>query len=313
MISVVFGAGGFVGSHLVKRLKELGHIVYGIDRHYPRFFETTADKFLITYIKNLENIKTQLPEVIDEVYQLCADVGGSLYVDSGKHDADILTNNLLINISVLKLCVEKKVKKIFFSSSVCVYPNNSECKESDITEYNPINEYGWEKIYSEHIYKLYEKQYGMKIYIGRFFNLYGSNQLYKGGKEKFIEATCRKIIEAKDGDTITIYGSGSQVRSFLFITDCIEAVVNLVNSNISEPINIGSDDLYTINDIARKIIKYSGKDINIINTTTNLGGDIRNCNLIKAKELLDFKINIDLDAGIKITYDWIKNNIFKNK
>ena len=304
-VSVVFGAGGFIGSNLVNKLKKLGHYVYGIDRHYPYFLKSNADTFIINDNCNIDTIYNQITHSIDEVYQLSTDLGASFNNTNICRDADIFTNNLLINISVLKFCVKYSAKKVFFSSSAWVYPNNSQGKEDDILEYKPLNEYGWEKIFSEHLYKLYEKQYNIKIYIGRIFNLYGPNQIFNDSRARFVPSMCKKIILAKNGDTITVFGNGKQEMGFLFIDDCINSIITLINSDINYPINIGTNKLYNINTIVSKLIKYSNKDLTIINTSTDEEIVKKNCDITLSKTVFDIDTYIDIDIGLQITYNWI--------
>jgi len=265
---MVCGAGGFIGSHLVKRLKSEGHYVLGVDKKYPDFEDTFADEFFI------HNLETPIPEYLDgdieEMYQLAADMGGAEYIFSGENDANILRNNLLININCLDFCRKNGVGKVFFSSSACVYPEHNQlstsdpvCEESTAYPAAPDSEYGWEKLMAERIYKAYQKQYGITTVVARFHNIYGPYGTFYGGKEKAPAALCRKVIET--GGEVEVLGDGKQTRSFLYIDECIDGILKLMENSVDEIVNLGSEQMVTINELARKIIKISGKNVDIRN------------------------------------------------
>lgn len=310
---IVFGGAGFIGSHLVKKLKEeVDNYVIVIDRHESRFLKIEPDLQILCNLQDIDSIYDKLPEYIDEVYQLSADLGGSLFIDNKANDYLILTNNTLININVLQLCVKKHVKKIFFSSSGCVYPDKYTDNELSYKCYSPINAYGWEKLNSEKLYQAYSYKYGFQLRIGRFYNIYGPNQYFDGGKERVVAALCRKVIQTYDG-IVQILGSGEQKRTFLYIDDCIDSIIELMESDYSHPLNIGSNKLISIKDLLNIIIKISGKKIVIKTDGVTLGGDNRECNIKLIKEVIGWEPKIDIEEGIKHTYSWIFEKIHKSK
>jgi nucleoside-diphosphate-sugar epimerase len=290
MTSLVFGAGGFIGSHLVKALREKGRFVIGVDRHLPRFMETSADVFYECDIRNTVRLLQLINGPIDEVYQLCAFLGGSQIIDTGNVDADMFMNNMSINISVLEFCKQRKVPRIFFSSSACV----------GSTE--PVNVYGWEKYASEKMYDAFAKQYGVKVRIGRLYNVYGPYQEFRGGRERVISALCRKVIEGTD--TLHVLGNGKSIRSFLFVEDCVSGIQYVMDSNCSKPIEIGSSRLLSIDDLAYLIMNHANKQLHILHSSDSNHVDIRNC---KAEELqsLGWREQVSLEEGLQRTFDWI--------
>jgi nucleoside-diphosphate-sugar epimerase len=316
---LVCGAGGFIGSHLVRKLKSLGHIVHGVDLKYPEFSSTCADEFYIYDLRDQKSVHSLFNTQYDEVYQLAADMGSAGYIFTGKHDADVIHNSAQINLNIADACRQYNVKKVFYSSSACIYPsynqedpNNHLCSEASAYPANPDSEYGWEKLFSERLYLSYARNYGLNVRIARFHNIFGPEGAWKGGKEKTLAALCRKVAEIQDGE-IEVYGTGEQTRSFLYIDACLEGIINLMNSECSEVVNIGSEEMISINDLAKMVIKISGKNINIKNIPGLVGvmGRSSDNNLIKEK--LNLEPSYDLKDGIKRTYHWITCQMYNLK
>lgn len=294
MTAIVFGGGGFIGSHLVSALRKKGKTVYAVDRHYPRFQETEANEF---FVRDLTGDLSDLPRA-DEVYQLCAFLGGAGIIDGKLYDGDIFINNMSVNLSVIKYCKIHKVSRIFFSSSACVYAEGSE-------NIDPVNVYGWEKLAAEHMYMAYARQYGVAVRIGRLFNIYGPNQEFQGGRERVLSALCRKVIQSND--SISILGNGRPLRTFLHVLDCVEAIQVLMDSDIPTPVNIGSSRLLSIRDLAQMILNYSRKNLSLAYTDASDRENKRACD-ITVIESLGWKEKITLEEGISQTYDWISAN-----
>jgi GDP-D-mannose 3',5'-epimerase len=311
---LICGAGGFIGNHLVKKLKEEGNWVRGLDIKKPEFGNSEADEFIMCDLRNLDECKKNIDESFDESYQLAADMGGATYLFTGEHDADVLSNNSLININVLKSCQEAKVKKVFFASSACIYPtynqedpNDPKCSEDSAYPALPDSEYGWEKLFSERLYESFRKDHGLKTYIARFHGIIGPEGTWKGKREKAPAAICRKVIESKD--KVEIIG-GNQTRSFLYIDDCLEAISLLMNSNdFYGPVNIGSEEIVTINQLVSYIFEISGKNLKIESIQGPLGVKGRNSDNKLIKEKLGWQPKINLKEGIKKVYYWINEQI----
>lgn len=323
--ALVCGAGGFIGSHMVKRLKAEGYWVRGIDLKLPEFSKTEADDFIIGDLCHFNTCERNIvvnyqepfvnPIYFDEVYQFAADMGGAGYVFTGDHDADIIHNSLQINLNIAYLLKDSK-SKLFYSSSACVYPhtlqydnepgsNGEGLSEFDIYPASPDSEYGWEKIISERLYTAFARNYGLDIRIARFHNIYGPEGTYKGGKEKAPAAICRKVIESNWD--IEIWGDGEQTRSFLYIDDCIDAVRLLMESDFKEPINIGSEEMVTINHLAKIAIGLSGKQIEVNHIEGPTGVRGRNSNNKLIRKELGWEPKFNLIKGIGLTYNWIKS------
>jgi nucleoside-diphosphate-sugar epimerase len=317
--ALVLGAGGFIGSHMVKRLKKDGYWVRGVDLKYPEFSESPADEFVIGDLRN--QVFTELMcrpysgRYFDLVIQMAADMGGAGYIFTGEHDADVMHNSATINLNVLDSLRHHNFNgKIFYSSSACMYPqqiqedtNNNGLKESDGYPGNPDSEYGWEKLFSERLYMAYGRNYNFNVRIARFHNIFGEEGTYKGGKEKAPAAIIRKVYEAEDGGYIEVWGDGLQTRSFLYIYECIEGVIRLLESNYKEPINIGSDEIISINDLARMAIKISGKELSIKNVSSNaLGVRGRNSDNELCESVLNWRPTQPLRIGIEKLYEWIR-------
>ena len=312
--AVVLGAGGFIGSHLVTKLKDLDYWVRGVDIKYHEFKKTDSDEFIIADLRNYESVNLVIDNTIDEVYQLAADMGGAEFVFSGENDSDIMHNSALINLHVCDLCVKNNIKKVFYSSSACMYPehnqldpNNPNCEESSAYPANPDSEYGWEKLFSERLYLAYNRNKGLDIRIGRFHNIFGPYGTWNGGREKAPAAICRKVLMANDN--IEIFGSGNQTRSFLYIDECIEGVIRLMNSDFICPVNIGSDEMVTINQLVDLVSSIEKKELKKIHIDGPLGVAGRNSDNNLIYEKLGWKPTMKLIDGLKKTYEWIKNEL----
>ncbi|MFZ2356448.1 MAG: NAD-dependent epimerase/dehydratase family protein [Candidatus Omnitrophota bacterium] len=317
---LVTGAGGFIGSHLVKRLKNEGCWVRGADLKYPEFSKTQADDFVIGDLRDPSVCRKITDKSFDEVYQLAADMGGAGFVFTGENDADIMHNSALINLNMLEACNKIKVKRIFYSSSACMYPeynqrdpNNPNCSESSAYPANPDSEYGWEKLFSERLYLAFNRNYGIEVRIARFHNIFGPEGTWSGGREKAPAAICRKVAEAKNGEKIQIWGDGKQTRSFLYIDECIEGILRLVNSNFMGPVNIGSDEMIEINKLTEMVIAISGKKLTIENITGPQGVRGRNSDNRLIYQKLGWKPIQSLKAGMEKNYQWIEQQVKDSK
>lgn len=316
--ALVCGAGGFIGSHLVKKLKKEGYWVRGVDLKNPDFSPTVADEFVIGDLRDQLVCKGVLDQSFDEVYQLAADMGGAGYIFTGEHDADIMHNSASINLNIADLANKQKVGKIFYSSSACIYPKhnqldpeNPQCSEDSAHPANPDSEYGWEKLFSEHLYLSYERNYKLNVRVARFHNIFGPEGPYVGGKEKAPAAICRKVAEAKNGGEMEVWGDGKQTRSFLYIDECLEGMQRLMDSDFSGPVNIGSDEMVSIDELARIAMKVSNKKISIKHIPGPEGVRGRNSQNDLIKEKLDWAPTLPLEEGIKKTYEWISNQLNK--
>ncbi|MCG3167501.1 MAG: dTDP-4-oxo-6-deoxy-D-allose reductase [Bacteroidia bacterium] len=314
--AIVLGAGGFIGSHLVKRLKSEGYWVKGVDLKLPEYSKTAADEFVQGDLRNLEFVSSVIEKNTDELYQLAADMGGAGYIFTGEHDADVMHNSAQINLNVARVCVEKNVKAVFYSSSACVYPEynqldplNPKCAENTVYPAQPDSEYGWEKLFSERLYLSYKRNYGLNVKIARYHNVYGPEGAWNNGKEKAPAALCRKIAQTDNGGTIEIWGDGKQTRSFLFIDDCLDATTNLLRSVKTGPYNIGSEEMISINDFAKLIMRIADKNVHIKNIEGPEGVRGRcSDNTIILKDL-NWKPIYSLEQGISHTYSWIAKQV----
>ena len=311
---LVLGAGGFIGGHLVSRLKSLGHWIRGVDIKYHEYDNCPADDFVIADLTIQTNFPSIFDRQFDEVYQLAADMGGALYVFSGENDANIIYNSSQINLNVVHWCLKTNAKKIFYSSSACIYPDynqldplNPVCEESTAYPANPDSIYGWEKLFSENLYLSFHRNYGLDIRIARFHNIFGTHGTWSGGKEKAPAAICRKIVSAID--TIDVIGDGEQTRSFLYIDECIDGVLKLMESDFIGPVNIGSDEMVSINQLVNYVAEISGKKINVNHIDGPQGVRGRNSNNRLIYENLHWKPSLPLKEGLKKTYLWIYNLI----
>ena len=325
--AVVLGAGGFIGSHMVKRLKKEGFYVIGVDLKNPEFSKTEADEFVVGDLRNPELVSTVIDSNVDELYQFAADMGGAGYIFTGDHDADVMHNSALVNLNVVHECTAKKVKKVFYSSSACMYPehnqvdpDNPNCTEDSAYPAEPDSEYGWEKLFSERLYLSFNRNYGLNVRIARFHNIFGPEGTWDGGKEKAPAAMCRKVAMSKKGDSIEVWGPGNQTRSFLYIDECIEAVRRLMQSDFMGPVNIGSEEMISINDFAKMAIKVSGRDLGIYNIDGDdfvkkyghkcpIGVNGRNSDNTLYLDKIGWKVSHPLIEGMEKTYDWINLQI----
>ena len=325
--ALVMGGGGFIGSHLVKRLKKEGFWVRAVDLKYPDFSSSTADDFVIGDLRDVAVVSRIMfaphqqsiddyANSFDEVYQLAADMGGAGYIFTGTHDADVMHNSAMINLNVAKEATAKSVKRLFYSSSACVYPehnqldpDNPKCDEASAYPANPDSEYGWEKLLSERMYLAFYRNYNLNVRIGRYHNIYGPEGTFDGGREKAPAAICRKVIKAKDGDTIEIWGSGTQTRSFLYVDECVEGTIRLLRSECLEPLNIGSEEMISINDFTRMIVDISGKNLHIKNIPGPTGVNGRNSDNKLIRQKLNWEPYMPLKEGITKTYRWIESQI----
>jgi nucleoside-diphosphate-sugar epimerase len=314
--ALVCGAGGFIGSHMVCRLINEGYWVRGVDLKYPDFSPSKANDFVIADLRNRESWEAVLDENVDEVYQFAADMGGAGYVFTGTNDAHIMHNSAMINLHMADFAVKQKVKKVFYSSSACIYPAynqedaaNPKCGESTAYPAAPDSEYGWEKLFSERLYFAFARNCGLDVHIARFHNIFGPEGTWQGGKEKAPAALCRKVAEQANGGEIEIWGDGEQTRSFLYIDECIEAVRRLMASPFKGPVNIGSEEMVTINNMARMIMKIAGKDLSIKHIPGPLGVRGRNSDNKVIREELGWGPSQKLYDGLAKTYPWIVSQI----
>lgn len=317
--ALVCGAGGFIGHHLVNRLKQEGYWVRGVDIKYPEFEPTRADEFLIADLRFQDNAENALlldeGQSFDEVYQLAANMGGMGFIAT--HDAEIMHDSALINLLVLEACHKAGAKKIFYSSSACVYPehnqldpHNPQCSEASAYPANPDTRYGWEKLFSELLYQAYAHDYGMDIRIARFHNIFGPLGTWQGGREKAPAALCRKIAQVEDGGVIEIWGKGDQTRSFLYIDECLDGIRRMMLCDRSLPVlNIGSEEMITINDLARLVARIAGKAIHIKNIPGPEGVRGRNSDNRLIKKELNWQPSRKLEDGLKQLYPWIANQV----
>jgi nucleoside-diphosphate-sugar epimerase len=314
--ALVCGAGGFVGSHMVKRLKKEGFWVRGVDIKYPEFSETKADDFVIGDLRDPRICRSIVDRRFDEVYQFAADMGGAGYVFTGENDADIMHNSALINLNMLDACFRRNVKRIFYSSSACVYaefnqmdPENPICTEDSAYPAQPDSEYGWEKMFSERIYLAFQANHGMEARIARYHNIFGPEGTWCGGKEKVPAAICRKIAEAPEGGEIEIWGDGKQTRSFLYIDECLEASIRLMRSEFSGPVNIGSEEMVTINELADMVMDIAGKKLDVKHVPGPQGVRGRTSDNRLIYDKLGWKPMQLLRSGMEKTYKWIEDQV----
>ena len=313
---VVCGAGGFIGGHLVKRLKSEGNWVRGADLEFPEFAPTQADDFIIGDLRDDRVCKGVFDGFFDEVYQLAADMGGAGFIFTGNHDATIMHNSALCNLNVLEACRVRNIKRIFYSSSACVYPEHNQldpdnplCSEESAYPANPDSDYGWEKLFSERLYLAYGRNHNMEVRIARLHNIFGEEGTWTGGREKSPAALCRKVAEAEVGGAIEIWGDGKQTRSFLHVSECVEGILRLMRSDWEGPVNIGSEEMLTINQLARMIMDIAGKQLNIRHIDGPLGVRGRNSDNRLLRQMLGWAPDMSLRDGMEITYPWIRDRV----
>ena len=316
---LVCGAGGFIGSHMVKRLRKEGFWVRGVDLKFPEFAETEADDFVIDDLRDPYICRQVVDRGFDEVYQFAADMGGAGYVFTGENDADIMHNSAMINLNMLEACRKRNMKRILYSSSACIYPeynqtdpDNPNCAEDSAYPAAPDSEYGWEKLFSERIYLSYSRNYNMDVRIVRYHNIFGPEGTWAGGKEKAPAALCRKVAMAEDGGEIEIWGDGKQTRSFLYVDECLEGTTRLMRSDWTGPVNIGSDEMVTINQLADMAMEIAGKKLTKKHISGPLGVRGRNSDNILIKEKLGWRPTKLLIDGMRKTYAWIEKQVKKS-
>ena len=326
--ALVMGGGGFIGSHMVNSLKEEGFYVRAVDLNQPLFTNSSADDFIIYDLTKQENFDEVISidgSPFDEIYQFAADMGGAGYIFTGDFDADIMSSSCLININFLNFQknleeLKGEKSKIFYSSSACIYPeynqlepDNPNCKEETAYPADPDSEYGWEKLFSERLYLSFLRNYKMNIHIARYHNIFGPEGAYDNGKEKAPAAICRKVANAQQIDEIEVWGDGEQTRSFLYIDECLEATKKLIRSDFTGPVNIGSEEMVTINKLVEIVSKISGKDISIKHIDGPLGVRGRNSDNELINKELSWNYKMSLEEGLQKTYDWINGQLLKTQ
>jgi len=317
---LVCGAGGFIGSHLVKRLKRERYWVRGVDLKYPEYVPTQADEFVIGDLRDQNVCKVISDQSYDEIYQLAADMGGAGYIFTGNHDADVMHNSGTINLNMIEQAKNSGAKKIFYSSSACIYPaynqedpDNPKCSEDSAYPAAPDSEYGWEKLFSERLYLSYHRNYNLEVRIARFHNIFGPEGTWRGGREKAPAAICRKVAEAGKGGEIEIWGDGKQTRSFLYIDECLEAIRRMMNGKFIGPMNIGSEEMVTINRLAEMAMKIAGKQLSIKHIPGPLGVRGRNSDNKIMREKLGWEPRMKLEEGLEKTFRWIDQQVAQLK
>src|SRR3984957_10432415 len=310
--ALVCGAGGFIASHLVKRLKAEGFWIRGVDLKYPQFDTTVADDFVIGDLREQAVCRMVVDRRFDEIYQLAADMGGAGYIFTGENDSHVMHNSAMINLHMVDFGVKSQVGKVFYSSSACIYPaynqedaQNPKCAESTAYPAAPDSEYGWEKLFSERLYFAFARNHGLNVRVARFHNIFGPEGTWQGGKEKAPAALCRKVAEQTDGGEIEIWGDGEQTRSFLYIDECVEAVRRLMKSAFPGPVNIGSEEMVTINQMARMIMGIAGKKLSIKHVSGPTGVRGRNSDNGLIRRELGWEPTMRLNEGLARTYNWI--------
>jgi nucleoside-diphosphate-sugar epimerase len=313
--ALVCGAGGFIGSHLVNRLRAEGYWVRGVDLKLPEFSESQASQFSIGDLRD-PAVAANAVDGIDDVYQLAADMGGAGYIFTGEHDACVMHNSASINLNIAEAGRLAKVKRIFYSSSACIYPeynqkdpDNPVCSEESAYPAAPDSEYGWEKLFSERLYLAYARNYGLEVHIARFHNIFGPEGTWMGGREKAPAAICRKVAEAMDGGEIEIWGDGKQTRSFLYIDECVDGVRRLMDSSFQGPVNIGSEEMVTINQLAEAVMRIAGKPLSIRRIPGPLGVRGRNSDNRLINRELGWAPSQPLEIGLRNTYNWVESQV----
>jgi nucleoside-diphosphate-sugar epimerase len=317
MRAIVFGAGGFIGSHMVRRLKTEGYWTRGVDIKSPEFCASAADDFVIGDLRDPGFWEQVLDTSFDEAYQLAADMGGAGYIFTGENDASVMHNSAMVNLHMAHYGVKHKVKKVFYSSSACIYPaynqtdpDNPKCGEETAYPAAPDSEYGWEKLFSERLYDAFFRNQNLDVRVARFHNVFGPEGTWTGGREKAPAALCRKVAEQADGGAIEIWGDGEQTRSFLYIDECIEAVRRLMNnSTFRGPVNIGSDEMVSINQMAMMIMGIAGKTLSIKHIPGPLGVRGRNSDNLLIRKELGWAPSEPLETGLRKCYAWISEQV----
>lgn len=314
---LICGAGGFIGGHLVKKLKRQGHWVRGVDLKMHEYSKSPADEFIIGDLTEQSFVKKCVDQPFDEIYQLAADMGGAGYIFTGENDANVMHNSAMVNLNIIHQANLVGAKKIFYSSSACIYPSynqedpaNPKCSEESAYPASPDSEYGWEKLFSERLYLAFNRNYGMDIRVARFHNVFGPEGTWIGGKEKAPAAICRKVAEADDNGAIEVWGDGLQTRSFLYIDECLEAVERLMESDFIGPVNIGSEEMVSVNQLAEIVMLIANKPLGINNIEVSFTGVRgRNSDNKLIKEQLNWAPSKPLAEGLKKTYEWIESQV----
>jgi GDP-D-mannose 3',5'-epimerase len=318
--ALVLGAGGFIGGHLVHRLKREGIWVRGVDLKSPEYRGVEADDFLIADLRDPLVCREVIDRRYDEVYQLAADMGGAGYIFTGEHDAEVMHNSATINLNLLEACRRRTISRIFYSSSACMYPaynqedpDNPNCAEDSSYPAAPDSEYGWEKLFSERLYLAYQRNYGIQARIARYHNIFGPQGTWNGGREKAPAAICRKVAEARNGGQIEVWGDGHQTRSFLYVDECIEGTTRLTRSNFSGPVNIGSEEMVTINGLVDVVCDIAGKKLEKIHIPGPLGVRGRNSDNRLIAQKLGWRPSQTLRRGLELTYSWVETQVMSNR
>ena len=318
--ALVCGGGGFIGSHLVRRLKSEGYWVRAVDLRNPEFSKTAADDFIVGDLREADVWKKIMDKPFDEVYQLAADMGGANYIFTGEHDADIMHNSATINLQRRIISgTWPASKRIFYSSSACIYPRRNQqnpnsplCSEESAYPADPDSDYGWEKLFSERMYFAYNRNYGLNVRVARFHNVFGPETAWTGGRDKAPAAICRKVAEAKEGGEVEIWGDGSQTRSFLYVDECVEGVRRFMEQeSFLGPVNIGSEEMVTINELTQMVIDISGKKLKIKNVAGPVGVKGRNSDNALIMEKLNWQPTMKLRDGMANMYAWVLEQVKK--
>jgi GDP-D-mannose 3',5'-epimerase len=314
--ALVLGAGGFIGNHLVQRLKREQYWVRGVDLKYPEFSQTEADDFVIGDLCDPLTCQAVLDQPFDELYQLAADMGGAGYIFSGDNDAHVMHNSATINLNIANLAAQGGVGKLFYASSACIYPEFNQldpdapnCAEDSAYPAMPDSEYGWEKLFSERMYFAFQRNFDLDVRIARFHNVYGPGNAWRNGREKAPAAICRKVIACPDGGTIDIWGDGLQTRSFLYIDDALDGMRRLMDSDFAGPVNIGSEEMISINDFTQLVAQIAGKRLSVQHIDGPTGVRGRRSDNTLARAQLHWEPQTTLQAGMRHTYEWVKEQM----
>lgn len=316
--ALVLGAGGFIGGHLANRLKEEGYWVRGVDLKHNPWQGLQVDEFISGDLRDPSVVAKVIDQPFDEVYQLAADMGGAGYIFTGEHDADVMHNSAQINLNVAPRCVQMGVKKVFYSSSACIYPlynqldpDNPKTSEESAYPAQPDSEYGWEKLFSERLYLSFQRNYGLNVRIARFHNVFGPYGSWKDGREKAPAAICRKVAMAPDGGEVEVWGDGKQTRSFLYIDECLEAVRRFMQADFSGPLNIGSEEMVKIDQLVDYVIEISGKTLRKRYVEGPMGVRGRSSDNTLIRQVLGWAPSMPLKEGLRKTYAWIEGEVKK--
>jgi nucleoside-diphosphate-sugar epimerase len=317
--ALVCGAAGFIGCHLVTRLKREGFWVRGVDLKFNEYSETEADDFALGDLRDQAFCRSVVDQPFTEVYQLAADMGGAGYIFTGEHDADVMHNSATINLNVLGACYKRRVGRIFYSSSACMYPAYNQespstplCSEESAYPAAPDSEYGWEKLFSERLYLAYRRNYNVKTFVARYHNIFGPYCTWRGGREKAPAAICRKIAAARSGSEVAVWGDGEQTRSFLYVDECLEGTTRLIRSGFAGPVNIGSEEMVTINQLVDLVADIAGKRIIKMHVSGPQGVRGRNSDNRLIQQKLEWAPSLPLRNGMEITYSWIESQVGSN-